>query len=118
MKSMLEFLTGRPTPVKDMFHICRFKKPGGDEPTTSRPRPILLKLVSPWDRRLVLANRSNLKHYSVKGIFVREDLSPEACQQRRENLAARRSTSDSESLPFPKQVDLGLVTTLAEPSQK
>ena len=69
VKSMLEFLTGRPTPVKDMFHIGRFKKPGGDEPTTSRPRPILLKLASPWDRRLVLANRSNLKHYSVKGYF-------------------------------------------------
>ena len=78
MKSMLEFLTGRPTPVKDMFRIGRFKKPGGDEPTTSRPRPILLKLASPWDCRLVLANHSNLKHYSVKGIFVHEDLSPEA----------------------------------------
>ena len=60
VKSMLEFLTGRSTPVKDMFRIGRIKKSGGDEPTTSRPRPILLKLVSPWDRRLVLANRSNL----------------------------------------------------------
>ena len=118
VKSMLEFLTGRSTPVKDMFRIGRIKKPGGDEPTTSRPRPILLKLVSPWDRRLVLANRSNLKHYSVKGIFVREDLSPEARQQRRENLAARRSTSGSESLSFSKQVDLGLMTTSAEPTQK
>ena len=118
VKSMLEFLTGRSTPVKDMFRIGRIKKPGGDEPTTSRPRPILLKLVSPWDRRLVLANRSNLKHYSVKGIFVCEDLSPEARQQHRENLAARCSTSGSESLPFSKQVDLGLVTTSAELSQK
>ena len=68
-----------------MFRIGRFKKPGGDEPTTSHHRPILLKLASPWDRRLVLANCS-IKHYSVKGIS--------------------------------KQVDLGLVTTLAEPSQK
>ena len=118
MKSMLEFLTGRSTPVKDMFRIGRIKKPGGDEPTTSRPRPILLKLVSPWHRCLVLANCSNLKHYSVKGIFVREDLSPEARQQRRENLAARCSTSGSKSLPFSKQVNLGLVTTSAEPSQK
>ena len=77
-----------------MFRIGRFKKPRGDESTTSRPRPILLKLASPWDRRLVLANRSNLKHYSVKGIFVREDLS------------------------LSRQVDLGLVTTSAEPCQK
>ena len=70
---------------------------------------MLLKLASPWDHRLNLANRPNLKHYSVKGIFVREDPSPEARQQRRENLATRRSTSDSESPPFSKQVDLGLV---------
>ena len=77
VNSMLEFLTGRPTPVRDMF---RYKKPGGDEPTSSHPRPILLKLASPWDRRLVLANHSNLKHYGVKGIFVREDLSPEGRQ--------------------------------------
>ena len=54
----------------------------------------------------------------MKGIFIREDLSPQARQQRRENLAARRSTSGSESPPFSKQVDLGLLTTSAEPSQK
>ena len=118
VKSMLEFLTGRPTPVRDMFRIGRFKKPGSDEPITSHPRPILLKLVLPWDRCLLLANRSNLKHYSVKGIFVREDLSPEARQQCRENLAARHSTFGSQSPRFSKQVHLSLVTTSAEPSQK
>ena len=33
VKSMLEFLTGRPTLVKDMFHIGRYKKPEVDEPS-------------------------------------------------------------------------------------
>ena len=60
---------------------------------------ILLKLASSWDRCLVLANCLNLKHYGVKGIFVHEDLSPEACQQRREDFGSRRSTPGSESLP-------------------
>jgi len=69
VKNMLEFLTGRPTPVKDMFRIGRFKKPEPGEPAPSRPRPIVLKLASPWDHRLVLASRFNLKHFGVKGIL-------------------------------------------------
>ena len=76
VKKMLEFLTGRSTTVKDLFRIGKFMEPrvSHDEPSPSRPRPIVLKLTSPWDRRLVLANRFNLKEYTVKGIFVREDL--------------------------------------------
>ena len=98
-----------------MFRIGRYKKPEVDEPSTPRPRPILLKLASPWDRRLVLANCFNLKHFTVKGS---EDLSPEAQQQHKANFVSRGSTSGSESLPFSKQHDLGLSTTLAESSQK
>ena len=60
--------------------------------TTKLPRPIVLKLVYPWDRRLVLANRFKLKEYSTKGIFVREDLSPEVRQQRRDKYTARKSS--------------------------
>ena len=85
VKRMLEFITGRPTPVKDLYRIGKFKKPDADQvlSTPSRPRPILLKLASPWDRRLVLANRFCLKHFTVQGLFLREDLSPEDRQQRR-----------------------------------
>jgi len=34
-------------------------------------------------------------YFGVKGIFVREDLSPEARQQRKKDSASRRSTSGS-----------------------
>jgi len=105
VKNMLEFLTGRPTPVKDMFRIGRFKKSEPGEPTPSRPRPIVLKLASPWDRRLVLATRFNLTH-GVKGIFVREDLSPEARKQRKKDFASCRSTSGSQ-LSLSKPADVG-----------
>jgi len=118
VKSMLEFLTGRPTPVKGMFRIGRYKKSEVDEPSTPRPRPILLKLASLWDCRLVLANCFNLKHFTVKGIFVREDLSPEAHQQCKANFISHGSTSGSESLPFSKQHYLGLSTISAKSSQK
>ena len=115
VKNMLEFLTGRPTPVKDMFRIGRFKKPESGEPAPSRPRPIVLKLASPWDRRLVLASRFNLKHFGVKGIFVREDLSPEARQQRKKDSASRRSTSGSQ-LSLSKPADVGHSTVLDDSS--
>ena len=73
----------------------RSKHNGDTQSTSTRPRPIVLKLCSPWDRRLVLANRFNLKGYDVEGLFVREDLSPEARQQRREKFASRRRDSSS-----------------------
>ena len=35
VKNTLEFLTGHPTPVKHLFRIGKFKKPGPGEPTPS-----------------------------------------------------------------------------------
>ena len=94
VQTMLQFVTGRSTPVKDLFRIGKLRKSGadGDQAAPIRPRPIVLKLVSPWDRRLVLANRFKLKEYSTKGIFVREDLSPEVRQQQRDKYTARKSS--------------------------
>ena len=60
VKNMLQFVVGRPTPVKDLFRIGRYKKPEDELSLSSRPRPIILKLASPWDRRLVLSNRFSL----------------------------------------------------------
>jgi len=66
---MLEFLSGHPTPIRDTFCIDRFKKPGPDEPTPSGPRPIVLKLILPWDHCVLLSSHFNLKHFGVKGIL-------------------------------------------------
>jgi len=41
-----------------------------------------------------------------KDIFVREDLSPEACQQCKKDFASRRSTSGSQ-LSLSKPADVG-----------
>ena len=40
----------------------------------NRPRPVLVKLESAWDRRLLLANRRKLKTYTKYKLFIREDL--------------------------------------------
>ena len=91
VKNMLQFVVGRSAPVKDLFRIGKRKKSEDDLMSPSRPRPVVLKLMSAWDRRLVLANRFALKNYSVKGIFIREDLSPEERKLREQQRLKRRT---------------------------
>ena len=40
--------------------------------------------MSSWDRRLVLSAVRELNRFSVKSIFIREDLSPDERKKRRE----------------------------------
>lgn len=75
-----------------------------------RPRPILLKLASSWDRRLIMSEVHNLKDFKLKGVFIREDLSPEARLKRRELYLARKEASNaghspSASSATPAQLD-------------
>ena len=44
---------------------------------SSRPRPILIKLCTAWDRKLVLLRKSSLKDFHIKRRFLREDVSPD-----------------------------------------
>ena len=60
-------------PIKDLVRLGRRRDPL--DSSTSRPRPVLLKLLSSWDRRLVLSAVRELKGFSVKGIYIHEDLS-------------------------------------------
>ena len=97
-------------PVKDTFCIDRFKKPRPDEPTPTRPRPIVLKLILLWDHCVLLSSHFNLKHFGVK-YFVLEDLPPEACQQCKKNFACRQNISGS------KLADAGHSTVLGDSFQ-
>ena len=103
VQKMLNFLLGRTTVVKDLFRIGRFKKPNAEQSSPSRPRPVILKLSSPWDRRLVLSSRFNLKNYEVKGIFVREDLSPEERKLREQNRIKSSFNVDSSDQSLDEQ---------------
>ena len=70
--NMLTYLTGTTIGVRDLFRIGRFKK---EAEHTSRP--VLVKLSSAWDRKVVLLNKRKLKNYHISRLFVREDLAPE-----------------------------------------
>lgn len=90
---VLTFVVGRPVPLNDLFRLGRLKPPGDSTLSPPlRPRPVILKLSSAWDRRLVLSTVRKLKGYAIKRIYICEDLSLED-RQRRMELARTRNPS-------------------------
>ena len=72
-------LIGRAARLNDAFRLGR--KPAIN--SQSRPRPLLIKFESCWDKRLILASCRKLKGYSDYKLFIRDDLLPEARPIRR-----------------------------------
>ena len=80
--NMSTHLIGRSVKVADAFRLGR--RPDPALKSSARPRPVLIKLVNCWDKRLLLASCRKLKSYSVPyKLFIREDLPVEARQNRR-----------------------------------
>ena len=70
---MLEFLSGKPIQIRDSFRLGKYT----EKPSTSfYSRPVLIKLCTAWDRKLVLLRKSNLRHFCIKRLFLR-DVSPD-----------------------------------------
>ena len=63
---MFEFLVNKLVVIKDVVGIGRSKKEGASE-DVQRPRPLLVKLNSVWDCRLLLASKS--KRSELTGYF-------------------------------------------------
>ena len=72
---MLEFLAGKPIPVKDVFRLGKYASKGSL--SSHRPRPVLVKLTTPWDRKLILLRKRNLCTFKVPRLFLREDVPPD-----------------------------------------
>ena len=90
---LLEFLAGKPMQIKDMFQLGKVTRSSGTG-TSVRPRPILLKLFTAWDHKLVLLRRGNLRGFRISRLFLREDVPPE---HRLRMGRHRPSTADSSS---------------------
>ena len=71
MDEILEFLAKRPVGVNDLVRLGR--RPSQPSPD-QRPRPVLVKLTTVWDRRIVLNEKRRLKEFHVSRLFIREDL--------------------------------------------
>ena len=66
---MLEFLAGKTVSVKDVFRLGKFDSSRGAQ-GSQRPRPVLIKLTTPWDRKVILLRKSNLKGFKVPRLFL------------------------------------------------
>ena len=69
---------GNSVTVKDMFRLGKFHKPSGTTSSSRvQVRPILVKIATVWDRKLILMCKSRLREFKIKHLFVREDVPPE-----------------------------------------
>ena len=71
---VFEFLSGKQIEIKDMFRLGRLQPPSSSSP---RPRPLLIKLCTVWDRKLILFRKTNLRDFHIKRLFLREDVAPD-----------------------------------------
>ena len=81
---MFDFLIGKPVQIKDILRLGRFRSPASP---SSRPRPLLIKLCTVWDRKLLLLRKSNLREFRIKHLFLREDVAPD--HKLRQSLSLR-----------------------------
>ena len=98
---VLEFLTGKPIPIRDMFRLGKYVK----EPSSLiRPRPVLI-LCTAWDRKLILLQKRNLLHFKIKRLFMREDVPPEHSLRQNRSRVFVQKVNIAESLLPPNSND-------------
>ena len=95
---ILELLSGKPIQIKDMFRLGKYVQP---TTSSSRPRPILIKLCTAWDRKLVLLRKSSLREFRIKRLFLREDVSPDHKLRSRKPSPSVESHSGNSSQAHP-----------------
>ena len=91
---MLEFLSGKPIQIKNMFRLGKYVP---STSSTSRPRPILIKLCTAWDCKLVLLHKTNLRNFHTKRLFLREDVSPDHRLRRGKSNASAETSPTGDS---------------------
>lgn len=64
-----------------------------------RPRPVLVKFTTVWDKQLILVSKKKMKGFRVGGIFIRQDLSPEDRVSRRPRLVTHAGSPLRDSSP-------------------
>ena len=88
---VFEFLVGKSVPIKDLFRLGK--------PTQSlRPRPLLIKLSTIWDRKLLLSWKRNLREYKIARLFLREDVPPDHRLRQKRSTSAKLDAEKSSTL--------------------
>ena len=89
-----------------MFRLGRRQQPG----SSSRPRPLLIKLCTVWDRKLLLMRETNLRDFHIKRLFLREDVAPD------HKLRQKRSVPSQSNVVASQQCSTTSVTVEPPPT--
>ena len=95
---MFAFLSGKQVQIKDILRLGRFRSPASPS-SSSRPRPLLIKLCTVWDRKLLLLRKSNLREFHIKRLFLREDVAPDHKLRQRKPVPPSTVSASGTSLP-------------------
>jgi len=87
---ILHYITNHNFDVVDAFRLGRYGPNG-----PSKTRPILVKLRTVWDKRLILSSCSSLKQYSQRGVFVSADEPPEVRRREMYGKLKHRAVKDN-----------------------
>jgi hypothetical protein len=87
---ILHYITNNNVDVVDAFRLGRYDPNG-----PCKTRPILLKLRTVWDKRLILSRCSSLKQYSQRGVFVSADEPPEVRRREMYGKLKHRAVKDN-----------------------
>ena len=89
---VFEFLSGKQIQIKDILHLGRFKR---SQLSSSCPRPLLIKLCTAWDRKLILLRKTKLKEFRIKRLFLHEDVAPDHKLRQRQSDPSSKSNAPS-----------------------
>jgi hypothetical protein len=89
----LQFVTGCVVDVKDMLRVGRY--------ADGKKRPIIVKLRTSWDRRIILAECSKLKDFEERVFFAAD----EPVEERRQKMLIRIKTRAESSGQVASVVD-------------
>ena len=92
---LLEYLTGKSVNINDVFRLGKYSAS-----SSKRPRPILIKLATAWDRKIILIQKRKLRDYKTPRLFLREDVPPDhRFRQKAEHPFPKDKVSVSEKPP-------------------
>ena len=93
-----------------MFRLGKYASKGAL--SSHRPRPVLVKLTTPWDRKLILLRKRNLRTFKVPRLFLREDVPPD------HKLRVKIPTKGAGQSPSTDALPVSGVSTVPPPQSK
>lgn len=101
--NILHFIVARDVDLDDSFRLGKYQ--------AGKNRPILVKLKTVWDRRLILQGRRKLKEYESR-VFVSPD---ESLATRRQNTFKRivtRTEKDGKNIEYTDDGDKVIIDSI------